>query len=165
LLSPETGAGGETGVRGSKVPIGGRTGPIASVVDTAIDHVDEGRVVLQNGTGLDFAYAMIVPPFLGQEVIRRTTDISDANGYVKVRDTYQTESYDDVYAVGIAAAVEVPWQTAHAVGIPKTGLPTEQMAHVAARNIVAPPSRSTSSGRPVTAMSTSPDQGTGAPAP
>jgi sulfide:quinone oxidoreductase len=110
---------------------------IASVIDTAIDHVDEGKLVLEDGTGLEFAYAMIVPPFLGQEVIRRTTEIADDKGYVKVRDTYQTESYDDVYAVGIAAAVEVPWQTAHAVGIPKTGLPTEQMAHVAAKNIAA----------------------------
>ena len=110
---------------------------IASVVDTAIGHVDEGKLVLEDGTGLEFAYAMIVPPFLGQEVIRRTTEIADDKGYVKVRDTYQTESYDDVYAVGIAAAVEVPWQTAHAVGIPKTGLPTEQMAHVAAKNIAA----------------------------
>jgi sulfide:quinone oxidoreductase len=110
---------------------------IASVIDTAIDHVDEGRVVLEDGTGLDFAYAMIVPPFLGQDVVRRTTEIADAKGYVKVRDTYQTDAYDDVYAVGIAAAVDVPWQTAHAVGIPKTGLPTEQMAHVAAKNIAA----------------------------
>jgi sulfide:quinone oxidoreductase len=105
---------------------------IASVVDTAIDHVDEGRVVRADGTGIDFAYAMIVPPFLGQDVIRRATDIADPKGYVKVRDTYQTELYDDVYAVGIAAAVKVPWQTAHAVGIPKTGRPTELMAHVAA---------------------------------
>jgi sulfide:quinone oxidoreductase len=42
---------------------------IASKVDTAIDHVDEGRLVLADGTGLDFAYAMIIPPFLGQDVI------------------------------------------------------------------------------------------------
>ena len=43
---------------------------ITPVVDTAIDHVDAGRVVLADGTGLEFAYAMIVPPFLGQDVIR-----------------------------------------------------------------------------------------------
>jgi NADH dehydrogenase FAD-containing subunit len=110
---------------------------ITPVVDTGIDHVDDGRVVLEDGTGLDFAYAMVIPPFLGQEVIARATDIADAKGYVKVRDTYQTEAYDDVYAVGIAAAVAAPWQTAHAVGIPKTGLPTEQQAHVAAKNIVS----------------------------
>jgi NADH dehydrogenase FAD-containing subunit len=110
---------------------------IASVIDTAIDHVDEGRVVLEDGTGLDFAYAMIIPPFVGQDVIRRATDIADDKGYVRVRDTYQTETHDEVYAVGVAAAVPVPWQTAHSVGIPKTGLPAEQMAHVAAKNIVS----------------------------
>jgi len=38
---------------------------------------------------------------------------------------------------GIAAAVDLPWQTPTPVGIPKTGFPTERMAHVAARNITA----------------------------
>jgi len=33
-----------------------------------------------------------------------------------------------VYAVGVAAAVEVPWRTAVPVGVPKTGFPTEQQA-------------------------------------
>jgi len=110
---------------------------ITPIVNTALDHVDEGRVVLADGTKLDFAYAMIVPPFLGQEVIRQTTDIADDKGYVRVRDTYQSEAHDNVYAVGIAAAVNVPWQTATPVGIPKTGLPTETMAHVAAKNIAS----------------------------
>jgi NADH dehydrogenase FAD-containing subunit len=110
---------------------------ITPIVNTAIDHVDEGRLVLADGTKLEFAYAMIIPPFLGQEVIRQATDIADDKGYVRVRDTYQTEPYDNVYAVGVAAAVDVPWQTATPVGIPKTGLPTETMAHVAAKNIAA----------------------------
>ena len=56
---------------------------------------------------------------------------------MKVRDTYQSDAYDDVYAVGVAAAVDVPWQTPTPVGIPKTGFPTEQQAHVAASNIAA----------------------------
>ena len=89
---------------------------ITSVVDTAIDHVDDGRVVLADGTGLEFAYAMIVPPFLGQDVVRRASTIADDKGYVKVRDTYQTEAYDDVYAVGIAAAVNAPWHDGHRGG-------------------------------------------------
>lgn len=110
---------------------------ITAVLNAAIDHVDEGRLVLADGTKHEFAYAMIVPPFLGQEVVRQATDIADEKGYVKVRDTYQTEPYDEVYAVGIAAAVDVPWQTPTPVGIPKTGFPTETQAHVAARNIAA----------------------------
>ena len=110
---------------------------IDAVLDTAMDHVDDGRLVLADGRTLDFGYAMIIPPFSGQEVVRRTDKISDDNGFVKVRDTYQSEAYDDVYAVGVAAAVDVPWQTPTPVGIPKTGFPTEQQAHVAATNIAA----------------------------
>ena len=110
---------------------------IDAVLATAMDHVDEGRLVLADGRTIDFGYAMIVPPFSGQEVIRRTDKISDDNGFVKVRDTYQTETYDEVYAVGVAAAVDVPWTTATPVGIPKTGFPTEQQAHTAAVNIAA----------------------------
>ena len=37
--------------------------------------------------------------------------------------------------MGLAAAVNVPWTTPTPVGVPKTGFPSEQMAHVAARNI------------------------------
>ena len=65
----------------------------------------------------------------------RMLDIADAKGYIKVRPTYQTEDHDEVYAVGIAAQVSVPWHTSNPVGIPKTGFPTEQMAHTAAKNI------------------------------
>ncbi|MEO1064522.1 MAG: FAD-dependent oxidoreductase [Actinomycetota bacterium] len=110
---------------------------IQARLDVAIDHVDEGRVALADGTNLDFAYAMIIPPFIGQDVVSKAVEISDDKGYVPVRDTYQTVPYDNVYAVGIAAAVEVPWQTANPVGIPKTGFPTEQQAHTAARNIAS----------------------------
>ena len=110
---------------------------IASVINVPMDHVDEGRLVLGDGTNLDFKYAMIVPPFVGQDVIRKATSIANDKGYVAVRDTYQTKAYDDVYAVGIAADVQVPWQTPTPVGIPKTGFPTEQQAHVAAKNIAS----------------------------
>lgn len=110
---------------------------IDAVLDTAIEQVDDGRITLDDGRTLDFAYAMIIPPFVGQDVVRTAADIVDDKGYVRVRDTYQTHPYDEVYAVGVAAAVPVPWQTPHPVGIPKTGLPTEQQAHVAARNVAA----------------------------
>jgi len=110
---------------------------ITAVLDTGMDRVEERRVVLADGRSIGFAYAMIVPPFIGQEVIHSAGQIADEKGYVKVRDTYQAVDHDNVYAVGIAAAVDVPWQTATPVGVPKTGFPTERMAHVAARNIAA----------------------------
>ncbi|MDA8276835.1 MAG: FAD-dependent oxidoreductase [Actinomycetota bacterium] len=110
---------------------------ITAHVNVAIDSVEEGRINLNDGSKINFAYSMIVPPFIGADVVKQTSEISDVKGYVKVKDTYQTEAYDNVYAVGIAAAVDAPWQTPTPVGIPKTGFPTERMAHVAAKNIAS----------------------------
>ena len=106
-------------------------------ISVAIDHIDDGAVVLADGDTLPFAFSMMVPPFLGQEFLLRADGIADEKGYIRVRGTYQSEKYDDIYAVGVAAAVDVPWQTPTPVGIPKTGFPTEVMAHTAAANIAA----------------------------
>src|SRR5262249_28012321 len=110
---------------------------IDPVMSAAMDHVDEGPPVLPDGKALDFTHPLIGPPFLGPDVIQANTEIADAKGYGKVRDTYQPLTRDEVYAVGIAVAVDVPWQTPTPVGVPKTGFPAERMAHVAARNIAA----------------------------
>jgi sulfide:quinone oxidoreductase len=96
-----------------------------------------GKLVLDDGQILDFGYAMIIPPFLGQDVVASVPGLTDDKGYVPVFDTYQSKAYADVYAVGIAAAVAVPWTTAVPVGVPKTGFPTEVQAHIAAKNIAA----------------------------
>lgn len=110
---------------------------IESRISVGIDHIDDGAMTLADGQRLPFAFSMVVPPFLGREFLRDADGLVDEKGYVMVRDTYQSEKYDDVYAVGVAAQVPVPWQTPTPVGIPKTGFPTEQMAHVAARNIAS----------------------------
>ena len=103
----------------------------------SLDCVDEGALVGSDGKKIPFSFAMIVSPFAGQDFLRSTPGLTNAGGFVDVRDTYQTTSWDDVYAVGLAAAVQVPWTTPTPVGVPKTGFPTERMAHVAATNIAA----------------------------
>jgi sulfide:quinone oxidoreductase len=110
---------------------------IDSRISIGLDDVDEGAIVLADGERVPFSFAMVVPPFLGQEFLNDADGIADAKGFIPVRGTYQTEKYDDVYAVGAAAAVVAPWQTPTPVGIPKTGFPTEVMAHTAAANIAA----------------------------
>jgi NADH dehydrogenase FAD-containing subunit len=110
---------------------------IQAVTDTAMAEIAPGKLALADGSTLDFAYAMIIPPFIGQEVVADVPGLADEKGYVPVHDTYQSKAYADIYAVGIAAAVTVPWTTAVPVGIPKTGFPTEIQAHVAAENIAA----------------------------
>jgi len=110
---------------------------IEARISVGIDHVDAGALVLAGGETVPFSFGMVVPPFLGQEFLKASDGLADEKGFVRVRDTYQSEKYDDVYAVGVAAAVDVPWQTPTPVGIPKTGFPTEVMAHTAAVNIAA----------------------------
>jgi NADH dehydrogenase FAD-containing subunit len=110
---------------------------IQTLTGAAMAEVSPNKLVLADGRALEFAYAMIIPPFLGQHVVHATPGLADDKGYVPVHDTYQSTTYPEVYAVGIAAAVTVPWTTAVPVGIPKTGFPTETQAHVAAENIAA----------------------------
>ncbi|TQK71283.1 NAD(P)/FAD-dependent oxidoreductase [Nocardioides sp. SLBN-35] len=107
---------------------------IESRVGIALERAEEDAIILANGERLPFSFSMVVPPFLGQDFLR-DSGLADAKGFVPVRPTYQSEKHDEVYAVGVAAAVEVPWTTSVPVGVPKTGFPTEQQAHVAARNI------------------------------
>lgn len=110
---------------------------ITAALSTAIDEVQPGEMRLADGSTLPFRYAMVIPPFLGQQVIRDTPGLADDKGYVPVHDTYQSKAHDDIYAVGVAAAVTTPWQTAVPTGVPKTGFPTEVQAHAAAGNIAA----------------------------
>jgi NADH dehydrogenase FAD-containing subunit len=110
---------------------------IQAVTGTAMTEVAPGKLLLADGRTLEFAYAMIVPPFLGQQVVQSVAGLADDKGYVPVHDTYRSVAHPNVYAVGIAAAVTVPWTTAIPVGVPKTGFPTETQAHVAATNIAA----------------------------
>jgi sulfide:quinone oxidoreductase len=109
---------------------------IQSVFDVAMEEVVPGEVRLADGRALPFRYAMIVPPFMGAEVVR-TSGLGNPKGFVDVKPTYQTLEHPNVYAVGIATAVSAPWTTANAVGVPKTGFPAETMAHVAATNIAS----------------------------
>ncbi len=108
---------------------------IESRISTSLDHVADDAVVLADGEELPFSFSMVVPPFLGQEFLRSTPGLTDDKGFLPVRGTYQSEKFDDVYAVGVAAAVTAPWTTPVPMGIPKTGFPTEEQAGVAAQNI------------------------------
>src|SRR6266498_1761606 len=109
---------------------------IDGIFDVAMQEVVAGEVRLSDGRSLPFKYAMVVPPFVGADVVK-ASGLGNPKGFIDVKDTYQTVAYPNVYAVGIAAAVNAPWTTANAVGVPKTGFPAETMARVAAENIAS----------------------------
>lgn len=110
---------------------------IAARTEVAFEEVGGDYVKLTDGSKVAFAYAMVIPPFVGQDLVRAVPGLTDDKGYIPVEDTYQSKAYPEIYAAGIAAQVPVPWQTSVPIGIPKTGFPTESMAKVAARNVAA----------------------------
>lgn len=110
---------------------------ISAYTNVALESVDSGQMKTTDGKKHNFKFAMVIPPFVGQDFLRKTDGLVNAGAFVDVRPTYQSLKWDDIYAVGLAAAVTAPWSTPTPVGVPKTGFPTEQMAHVAAKNIAA----------------------------
>jgi sulfide:quinone oxidoreductase len=92
---------------------------------------------LANGHSFPFAYAMLTPPFLGIEALRARPEIATPEGFVRVNDYYHTQAHPEVFAAGIAVAVEPRTKTPVPIGAPKSGYMSEQMARTVAHNIAA----------------------------
>ncbi|MFC0082239.1 NAD(P)/FAD-dependent oxidoreductase [Aciditerrimonas ferrireducens] len=101
----------------------------------AIDHAEEGTMVLGDGSHLEFAFAMIVPPFVGQDVVAASPGLGNAHALVPVRDTYQHREHPNVFGAGVAIDVPSPFSTPVAVGVPKTGYPADVEGKVVGENI------------------------------
>ncbi len=110
---------------------------IDGVTNAAVEEFTKDEVHLENGQRVPFKYAMFAPRFVGVDPVRALTEITNAGGFVKVSPEYRTEAYPEVYAAGVAVALEPPEKTAVPCGVPKTGYLSEEMARVVAHNIVA----------------------------
>ena len=88
------------------------------------------------GKSLPFKYAMIIPPFLGAEVVR-ASGLGNERGFVVTDDYFRHLKHPNVYAAGVAVAVTPPAPCEAGCSVPKTGYISEVMAHTAAANIAA----------------------------
>ncbi|MEO2089043.1 MAG: FAD-dependent oxidoreductase, partial [Gemmataceae bacterium] len=68
---------------------------------------DEKAVDDLAGKTLPFKYAMIIPPFLGAEVVR-AAGLGNERGFVVTDDYFRHPKYPTVYAAGVAVAVAPP---------------------------------------------------------
>lgn len=108
---------------------------IRFITNAAIDSVNKEDIRLQDGTTLPYQFSMIMPPFLGQDVIRNSPGVGNAKGYVPVHPTYQHKEYPNIFAAGIAIDVPAPFATPVALGVPKTGYPADEAGKTVAENI------------------------------
>jgi sulfide:quinone oxidoreductase len=108
---------------------------IRAVTNAAVRQVTPGVVELEDGQRFDYAFSMLMPPFVGQDVVQASPTVGNAKGFVPVRDTYQHRDYPYIFAAGVAIDVPAPFTTPIAVGVPKTGFPADVEAKVVAENI------------------------------
>ncbi len=122
------------------------------VLDAVLEKVAPGEVHLRqgrrfraagngeaedlSGRSLPFKYAMIIPPFLGVEAIRRS-NLGNERGFVVVDEYFRHLRYPNVFAAGVSVAVAPPAPCVAGCSVPKTGYISEVMAKYAARNIAA----------------------------
>ena len=126
------------GMAGGKTLVGGffKMRHIACITNASMSRVEKDKVVLGDGRELPCRFAVIVPPFIGAEVVR-ASGLGNDRGFIPVDDSYRHKDWPDIYAAGIAAAVPPPpGKTAVPVGVPKTGFMSEVMARVAVDNIL-----------------------------
>ena len=97
--------------------------------------VTKDELRLRDGVALPFSFSMIMPPFLGQGVVRNSPGVGNEKGYVPVHDTYQHKTYPNIFAAGIAVDVPMPFATPVAIGVPKTGYPADEAGKTVGENI------------------------------
>ncbi len=105
------------------------------VANAAIKGIASDEVELADGRRFPFVFSMIMPPFMGQDVIRNSPGLGNAKGYVPVKPTYQHVDYPNIFAAGIAVDVPVPFTTPVALGVPKTGYPADEAGKTVGENI------------------------------
>jgi sulfide:quinone oxidoreductase len=110
---------------------------IEGIANNSITEVRDGVMELEGGRELEFAYAMIVPPFTGVDAIRNSEGLANPAGFVPIDDRFRHPDHPDVYSAGVATLIAPPEPTAVPAGVPKTGQMSETMAKVAAQNIAA----------------------------
>ncbi len=103
----------------------------------ACTKITESSVELADGSVFESRFSMIIPPLAGVKAVVDSPGLGNPKGFLPVDEHYCHTELPGVYGVGVAVAFPPVDETAVAVNFPKTGHMTEQMAAVAAHNIIA----------------------------
>jgi len=105
------------------------------LANAAIQEVTPTEIKMVGGQTLPYKYAMVMPSFLGPEVVRHSPDMGNAKGFVPVDKVWQHPQYPNIHPVGVITALAPVEETPIPVGTPKTGQMNESMALAVAHNI------------------------------
>ncbi|MBY0389963.1 NAD(P)/FAD-dependent oxidoreductase [Mycobacterium pseudokansasii] len=103
----------------------------------AVTGIGVDAVEVAGSGSIPSALSMVIPPLAGVAAVANSPGLANPNGFVPVDERYRHPDADGVYAIGVATAMPPVAPTPVPVNFPKTGDMTEQMATVAAADIVA----------------------------
>lgn len=106
--------------------------------EVGVKEVQKNKVILTNGETLDSDFTMLMPPFVGVDLITNSPELqATPAGYIPVGDDYRHRVYKNIWAAGIAVDVKLPF-TPKTVpfGSPKTGYPSDETGKIVAENII-----------------------------
>jgi sulfide:quinone oxidoreductase len=110
---------------------------IDSRFNVSVQAFEPDGIVLNTGERIPSVFTIAIPRFKGARCVQNTPGLGNEMGFIEVGNDYRHKQYPEVYVVGAAVEVKPPEKTEVPCGVPKTGYPSEQMAKIAAKNIVA----------------------------
>ncbi|MCW7503004.1 NAD(P)/FAD-dependent oxidoreductase [Leptospira paudalimensis] len=104
--------------------------------NATIQKIEKEKITLGDSTEIPYKMSMMIPPFLGADVMKNSPELVDEKGFVVTNEGYQHIKYKNVYAAGLAVEVIAPFKKCAApFGVPKTGFPSDVMGKIVAENI------------------------------
>lgn len=103
-----------------------------------VKEVKADRVILSTGEELENKFSMLMPPFIGVDMIKNSPGLhATPTGYLQAGDDYRLIHKDNVWVAGIAVDVKLPF-TPKVIPFssPKTGYPSDETGKIVAENIV-----------------------------
>lgn len=103
-----------------------------------VEKVTENEVYLTNGEVLQSNFTMLMPPFVGVELLTNSPELpTTPTGYLPVGDDYRHPDFPNIWAAGIAVDVKLPFTPGKVpYGSPKTGYPSDETGKIVAENIL-----------------------------
>ncbi len=89
--------------------------PFEVISNSAVAEIVPREIQLADGRRLPFAYCVLLPSFLGADVVRSCEKITDAAGFVRVNPFGQTAAHPEVFAAGSAVAGEPIEEAGHLI--------------------------------------------------
>jgi len=88
-------------------PLVARQG-IEVTTDKVLSHLSEGVVHFTDGTAWDSALSIVLPPYTGNPVVKRSPGLGDEQGFVPTDAAMRHLDLDHVYAAGDGASLSMP---------------------------------------------------------